>query len=160
MGADRPVGGSGDQDRDEEEARGERGREQLQIVGDAPSALIAPLHEAHGASAEMPWVERDRGAGVSHGEMLNSHLTMFNGLVGHTGPSRSGMGLLLPFPARGRGRFFLWNARAWIGSQASPIFRIRCRQSIQIGVFPACLDLNAGADGGSRTHTPVTGRGF
>ncbi len=25
---------------------------------------------------------RNSGAGVSHGKMLNSHLTMFNGLVG------------------------------------------------------------------------------
>jgi hypothetical protein len=38
-------------------------------------------------ATEKPWIERNSGTGVSHGKMLNSHLTMFNGLVRQGDPA-------------------------------------------------------------------------
>ncbi len=47
-------------------------------------------------------LEGNRGGGVSHGEKLNSHLTMFNGLDGTWLPT-SRDGTHAPSPASGRG---------------------------------------------------------
>lgn len=57
----------------------------------------------------MQRVGGDEGTRCAHGEMLNGHLTMFNGLVGLAGPERPGSGL----PRAGNpGDCRAWSARA------------------------------------------------